>query len=140
MKGLVNKFISVMSEIKIAAHPLKATATVVLMRTVRNLYRDNVSQQELERVDKNVIFIKSTDLDYVQMMEDIVLEDDTDQVPWIVIMTIKDLSRALKNSDQIIINGVDYQVAKVKPVNRELNSVIKCLVFPRRDMQPTDVS
>lgn len=128
----IDRLSSGLADVRISRSPLRKDVVICLNKADEDIYRDVVTSQEFYRVNKQAIVQKNPSMYYVQETYGILLEPE-DQLPWVVIVTLTDLPRPLKLNDRIVVSGVVYVVSKVKPTNRELGSIIECLVYPERD-------
>lgn len=128
--NLLDRFASGMADIQIERNPLRKEVILILNEVYRDHYQDVVSR-EVSRHKKWAMVNKNVDLNYVQEM-DITLVEDVDQIPWIVTMTITALPRVPRAEDQILVDGLKYTVSMVKPMNRQLQSVVLLMVYPER--------
>lgn len=124
-----------MTEIKIHRHPLKSVVLICLCKVTRDHYGDTSSVVE-QTVTKEVILQKNPDLMYINATIGELL-DDGDELPWIMILTLKDLPRTLRLGDYVRLDDLIYKVSGVRPVNRENPNVIQCFLHPKReDLEP----
>lgn len=114
-----------------ARSPLRSEVIVMFNEVIRDQYQDVVST-EIIRVKKWGVVSKSVDLDYVQQLGGDILVEDTDSLPWAISMTLTDLPRIPKMDDQVLIEGKKYTISAVRPMNRDLPSVIVLFVYPER--------
>ena len=128
----IDRYTQGMSDIRISRHQLRKNVVVCLNDPEWDIYRDVRIHSEKYRVNKQAIVQKNPDMNYVQDMYDVFLEED-EQLPWTVNLTMSGLLRPLKMDDKVIIDGLVYNVSKVRPNNRELHGLLECLVYPERD-------
>lgn len=126
----VIKFMTGMTEIKIHRHPMKEKVKVAICKVNRDHYGDSTSEVETI-IDKEVIIQKNVDLSYINITSGVLL-DDGEHLPWIMILTLKDLPRTLQHGDYVTYDEFDYKVSGVKPVNRENPDIIMCFLHPDR--------
>lgn len=135
----MNYFMKGMADIVMSRTMLSREAEVILNDVVLDHYKD-AQVAEVCRVVKNVMVRKNVDMSYIQEQFDLpwnpdgpeLLQDNVDQLPFIVIMTITNLPRVIRKDDEIMIDGIKFAVSKVKPTNRDLPSIINVLVYPER--------
>lgn len=129
-KEVLNKYILGMADLQIVRNPLSSEAVLILNETRRDIYQDAIAL-EVDRVKKHVVIKKNLDMSYVQELGDVLLED-SDQIPWLVSMTISDLPRIPRMDDQLLVEGIKYTISFVRPLNRSLSSVVILLIYPER--------
>ena len=133
----LNRFSCGMADIQILRNPLSLEVIVVFNDISYNHYQDS-QICESERVKKIAVVKKNPEMSYVQELGDVLLEDDPDKIPWIVSMTTTGLSRIPKFNDHVVIEGIKYTISKVKPVNRNIDSLINIFIYPERN-DPQDL-
>ncbi len=126
----LNKFAAGIADLNIAHNPCHSEIAVVFNDVVLDQYQDSVVK-ETQRVNKLAVVSKNPDMSYVQELGDVLLED-TDQLPWLISLTITGLPRIPRFNDCVIIDGVKYTISKVKPMNRNLQSLLILMVYPER--------
>lgn len=142
----VSDFTRRMADIRIAYHPLKVQFDLVFNYIKRDIYQDSALQEE-NRVQKSGILRKNPDLAYVQDLFYDVLTEDLDKMPWTLLLTTTDLPRLPKNDDQIVIQEIIndeakiivYNIAAVKPINRDRPVVLECLIYPERNAYDSEL-
>lgn len=135
----ISNFTRRMADIRIAHHPLRTKVDLIFNYVKRDVYQDS-SLEEEARVEKLCILRKNPDLLYVQDLFMDELVEDTDQLPWTMLITTTGLPRLPKNDDQIVLRElVNYEVkvnlytiSAVKPINRNRPVVLECLIYPER--------
>lgn len=127
----LNMFTQGMADIKISRHPLRKEIFLLSNDREYDMYQDTTTTNT-GRIKKMAIVQLNKDMSYVQEMFDDLLDDASDKLPYNVILTMTGLSRVVTQKDNMIIDGTKYAVAKVKPINRNLSSVIECTVYPER--------
>lgn len=128
--GLLSKYYAGMTDLNFSHNPLSQECIFIVNDIEYDQYQDAVKVERC-RVKKRCLVKKNPDMYYVQEFNDELIED-TDEIPWIVSITITDLKEKPKASDQILINGLKYTISKVKPINRNVEAVFNCLVYPER--------
>lgn len=97
-------------------------------------------QASYSRIKKWAKVTKDPKLSYVQFDDTENLLEDTGN-PWIVSMTVTGIVDAAGNprlprtDDQILIDGILYTISLVEPVNRFVDGLINCTVYPERSYQ-----
>lgn len=97
-------------------------------------------QSAHSRIKKWAKVTKDPKLSYVQFDDTENLLEDTGN-PWIVSMTVTGIVDAAGNprlprtDDQILIDGILYTISLVEPVNRFVDGLINCTVYPERSYQ-----
>lgn len=135
-KQALNNFASGMMDIQIARNPLASEVILIFNDTIRDHYQDAVSVETL-RVKKRALVKKNSEMAYVQQEPELLLEDDIDKIPWIVSLTTTCLPRVPKLDDQIVIEGLRYNISYVAPANRYLDKIINLTIYPERnDVDP----
>ncbi len=127
-----NRFQVGLADIKISRHHLRKEVILILTETEYDQYQDSTNT-EIARVKKWAIVEKNPDMNFVQELGDTLLED-TEQLPWLVTLTMTNMPRHLNHDDSIIIDGMKYTVSFVKPSNRFLQGVFYALVYPERNV------
>lgn len=122
-----------MFDIQTARNPLATDVMVIFTDTEYDHYQEGKAV-ETSRTLKRAIIRKDEDMNYVQFVEDLRLLEDIEQLPFTVTMSITDLERVPRANDMININGIEYTISMVKPVNRFTESVVICLIYPERDV------
>lgn len=130
----IDKYACGMLDLQMARHPLSCEVIVIFNDVMRDHYQDAVGV-ESSRVKKIALVRKNTDMNYVQEIGDVLLEDNLQELPWIVSMTKTGLPRIPKMDDQIAIDGIKYTISMVKPVNRNIPSIVELLIYPERTSQ-----
>lgn len=130
-KKILNQYAQRMADITISRNPLRKSIFVEYRDKDYDQYLD-VRARQNARYWKQAIVKKNPDLSYVAETFDTLI-DDTDTLPWIVTITQTGLPHNPQHEDLIIIDGQRYVIAQVKPVNRDLEVLISCLVYPDRD-------
>lgn len=125
-------FAARMADIRISRHPLRSDCFFMVNKTEFDIYQDGTSF-EVARIFKQVIVKKNPDMFYVQeSFGDDALVEDGDLIPWVVNMTCLGLPRLPMLDDRFLIDGMVYSVSAVKPVNRNSQGILECLVYPER--------
>lgn len=119
-----------MTDINYEHNPLSLECIYIVNDSVYDQYQDMV-RIEKDRIKKRCIVKKNPEMYYVQEFGEELLED-TDEIPWIVSITATGLPSKPKAYDQLLIQGVKYTISKVKPVNRNVEAVFCCVVYPER--------
>lgn len=128
----ISNFTSGLVDIQIARHPLRSQVVIIFNETVYDIYKD-ATTEEVSRVNKYAIVERDKDRFYIQdWLGEEFLDDDLDKVPWLLTFTTTSLVRIPKHDDVIVIEGVKFTVARVKPINSRIKSVITVLVYPER--------
>lgn len=127
---ILNRFVTGIVDINITRNPLHSEVSVVFNDAVLDQYQDSIVKESC-RVKKYALVRKNVDMSYVQELGDILLED-TDQLPWMVGMSMTGLPRIPKFNDYIILDNVKYTISAVKPFNRQIDSIIWCFIYPER--------
>lgn len=129
----LSKFAQGVADIKISRHPLRSDVLYVFNSTDVDIYQDSESK-EWARVYKQAIVRKNPKMSYVQEsfgLNDFFVEE-TDSLPWIFVLSLTGMPRIPAMDDRIILNGLVYTVSKVRPVNRDCDGIVECLVYPER--------
>lgn len=126
----IDRYSRMMADIRISRHPLRKHVLCIFTDKEYDIYQDSTTT-ESERLKKLAIVQKNPDLDYVQELDD-VLMDDGDHIPWVVTMTLTGLPRTPRQDDYLIIEGVKYAISKVGPINRSVRGVVDCMIYPER--------
>ena len=129
--SILSDFIANMADINFDHNPLSRYGIFILNNKSYDHYQDAVTYEE-DRVLKKVILKKDEDLVYVQESDDNELLEDTDQIPWLASLTATGLPRNPRAEDSILVGDILYTIAKVKPINRQTQSVFNCIVYPER--------
>lgn len=131
-KQHMNKYASGMAEIVLSRTMLSREVLVVFNTITRDHYQD-ATITETGRYKKLAMIKKTMDMQYVQeLLGPELLEDNLDQIPWVVNMTTENLPRVPRMDDQVIIEGIRYTISVVKPMNRDLESLISLFIYPER--------
>lgn len=138
-KNRLNIYAQGMADISISRNPLKKKVFVVFRDKDYDQYLD-ARTIPVARYCKDAVVKKNPDLAYVADSFDILAEDITDDLPWIVTMTVTGFPHNPNHEDVIVIDGTNYVIARVKPVNRDLPTLISCLVYPDRDKPYDDLA
>lgn len=127
---VLNLFASGMADIQLSRNPLAEEVHIIFNDVQRDHYQDSVLVESC-RIKKLAMVKKDTDMDYVQQEGFELLEDES-SLPWTVSITTTGLPRAPRQDDQVLINGIRYNVSGVKPSNREIDSIILLFIYPDR--------
>lgn len=130
-KEALNNFTSMMMDVQIPRNPLASEVILVFNDSIRDQYQD-VIVKETSRVKKLAIVKKDPDMMYVQQETDILLEDNIDKIPWLIKFTMTDLPRRPRAEDQVVVEGLRYNVSYAQPLNRSLNNIMVLTVYPDR--------
>lgn len=131
----MNRFASGMAEIVLTRTMLSREVILVYNVVTRDHYQDPVTVEE-GRYKKLAMIKKTMDMQYVQeLLGPEFLEDSLDQIPWLVNLTYEFLPRIPRMDDQILIEGILYSISAVKPMNRDLESLITLFIYPERKSQ-----
>lgn len=134
----MNRFAGKMGDISISRHPLRKYIFVVQRDKDVDQYLD-VRTSEYRRVLKQAIVKKNVDMEYVmESFEDLV--DDELNTPWVITMTSDGLERNIQHEDLIVVDGRRYVVASVRPMNRDIDALVSCAVYPDRDKGMDDLA
>ena len=87
-------------------------------------------------MEKRILPSKKADLFFVQDLFGDLIEDES-KIPWLVQMTLTGLPRLVNNGDNIIVEDVAYTVAKVAPVHRLNDGILRLLIYVERGVKPT---
>lgn len=134
-------------DLQLKYNPLHKSVAVIFNETCRDHYGDS-RMTETSRVLK-LAMVEKADESFVQFfgLEDGMLGNNLEQYdatgslvedtenPWTVTMSITGLPRMPRNDDKFLIDGIIYTVSVVKPINRQMPSILKCLIYPERDSQ-----
>ena len=140
----LDSFYQGMMDIQMSRNPLAEECIVIFNSKRYDHYQDSLLEEE-SRVKKLSLVTKNLDMNYVQqsdfLTDDMVgLFEDQDNLPWRISMTITNLDRIPTQSDQVMLDGLLYQVAAVRPVNRSIESAIHLYVHPdRTEVDPLKV-
>lgn len=129
-QGILKNYIASLTDINYDHNPLSLECIFIVNEAVYDQYQD-MTRVERDRVKKRCIVKKNPEMYYVQEFGEDLLED-TDEIPWIVSITSTNLKEKPKAFDQILIQGVKYTISKVKPINRNVEAVFNCVVYPER--------
>lgn len=129
----LNGYARAMAEYNISRNPLREPVVLIFVKSWRDQYRDQHTM-EVGRVLKYAAVSRNVDIDYVQELGGDLLQIDNERQPYIVSLTDSDLPRLPQQGDRVLYDGVLYSVAKVKPFNRQINSLIQLIVYPERAM------
>lgn len=111
-------------------NPLHKSCAVVFNDVTRDHYGD-ARAVETSRVFKVCMFEK-TDQEYVQFFDtDLLVEENNE--PWVCTLSLTDLPRHPRTDDRVVCDGQYYTISVVKPINREMPSIVKMLCYPERD-------
>lgn len=128
----LDRYAARIADIQLERNPLASEVMLIFNLKVRDQYQDTIVSEDL-RIKKRAMVSKNVDMNYVQQFDEaILLEDDTDKIPWIVSMTTTQCPRIPSMDDNIIIEGIKYSISMVKPANRNINSLILLLIYPER--------
>lgn len=119
-----------MADLKIEKHPARSDFVYIFNDATKDQYGDSFIE-EVGRVLKSGILQLKPDLQYLQDIEEELIEDDKE--PYVVVLTITDMLRKPMASDYVLIEGVLYKVSYVKPTNRYTQVIFDCLIYPERD-------
>lgn len=137
---VLNNWAAGIMDIWLSRTQLTSKVTLIFTKIVRDHYQD-ATHEECCRVEKLAAVKKNTDMNYVQeLLGDILLEDNLEQIPWVVSLTMTGLPRIPKMDDHIIIDGVKYTISMVIPKNRHIKSLLSLLVYPERVLSSTKQS
>jgi len=130
-----NHFRRTMADIVIGLNPLAQNATIVFNKIEKDHYDDSRAIEE-GRMEKRILLSKKADLFFVQDLFGDLIEDES-KIPWLVQMTLTGLPRLVNNGDNIIVEDVAYTVAKVAPVHRLNDGILRLLIYVERGVKPT---
>lgn len=130
-KQALNNFTSGMMDIQLPRNPLASEVILIFNESVRDHYQDVIVTEDC-RIKKLALVKKDPDMNYVQQEMDELLEDNIEQLPWLVKLTMTDLPRRPRAEDQILIEGLRYNISYVKPLNRSLDNIVLLTVYPDR--------
>lgn len=119
-----------MFDIMTPRNPLHKSVTVIFNSINRDQYNDARVIEESRQT--KVALVEKDDQHFIQFFDIEELLEDTDK-PWTVTLSITDLPRLPRTDDRMLIDGLLYTVSQVKPINREMPSVVKCLIYPERN-------
>ena len=111
-------------------NPLHKSVTVIFNSIDRDQYNDARVVEESRQT--KVALVEKDDQHFIQFFDIDDLLEDTDK-PWTVTLSVTDLPRLPRTDDRFLIEGLLYTVSQVKPINREMPSIVKCLVYPERN-------
>lgn len=130
--AILNRYAAGMADIWLSRTQLTSKVILIFNEVTRDHYQDAI-HTETQRVMKLAAVKKNADMNYVQeLFGEILLEDNLEQLPWVVSLTMTCLPRVPKMDDQIIINGLKYTISMVSPKNRNLTSLLSLLIYPER--------
>ena len=124
-----------MADIVIGLNPLAQNATIVFNKIEKDHYDDSRAIEE-GRMEKRILLSKKADLFFVQDLFGDLIEDES-KIPWLVQMTLTGLPHLVNNGDNIIVEDVAYTVAKVAPVHRLNDGILRLLIYVERGVKPT---
>jgi len=131
-KQYMNRFASGMAEIVLSRTMLSREVIIVFNEITRDHYQD-ATITEIGRFKKLAMIKKTLDMQYVQeILGPELLEDNLGQIPWVVNLTTENMPRVPRMDDQVIIEGIRYTISVVKPMNRDLESLISLFIYPER--------
>ena len=136
--ALLERFAWGMADIRVSRHPLRRDVLVVLNEVEKDRFQDT-DTVERGRVYKQAIVRKNPDMHYLQdsFGADLLVEDG-DILPWLISFTMTGLPRLPHLDDYIIVDGIKYAVAMVKPMNRDLGGLVQCMIYPERSEEMID--
>lgn len=128
----LEQYTAKMADVRISRHPLRRDCIFIVNCTEFDIYQDGHSHEEA-RVLKQCIVKKNPDMFYVQeSFGDDAMVQDGDIIPWVIYMSCTGLPRLPMLDDRFLLDGLVYSVSAVKPINRDSQGVIECLVYPER--------
>lgn len=129
---LLTRFARGMGDIHVSRSPLRRDVLVGLHTIKMDVYQD-VESEEWARFYKQAVIRKNVDMDYVQThFGEFLVEDSDSKIPWGVEMTMTGLPRVPQIKDRIFHEGLIYSVSSVRPFNRDVDSIVYCMVYPER--------
>lgn len=130
----VNRFMVGMADIQLAHNALASEIILIYNELSVDHYQDSLIA-EVERCKKLAIFRKKDDMNFVPQ-EDFnykeELVEDTDNIPYEVLLTATGLPRMPRKDDMVLNDGVLYSVHHVKPINRDYKGLWQLIVYPER--------
>lgn len=126
-------------DMQMARNPLASEVVLVFVNSVYDQYQD-ATVVETDRVKKYGMVKKNVDMEYVQELGDILVEDDLEHLPWLVSVTMTGLPRQPRQNDQILVDGLLYTISAVRPMNRNMDTVVNLFFYPERVVEePLDI-
>lgn len=133
IQPVLNYYMVKMADLQISRNPLSQECIVIFNDVERDHYQDAVVT-ETARVKKRVLVAKTEQMHYVQE-EGLSLLEDTGEIPWTISLSITGLPRVPRMDDQIMLEGIKYTIAEVKPVNRSTPGLVMLKVYPERSSE-----
>lgn len=110
---ILNRYAQGMADIWLSRTQITSKVILIFNDVIRDHYQDAI-HKETKRVMKLAAVKKNADMKYVQeLFGDVLLEDNLEQIPWVVSLTMTCLPRTPQMDDQIIINGLKYTISMV---------------------------
>lgn len=130
--NILDVYAAGMADIWLSRNQTASDVVIIYNKIIRDQYQDAI-HKEVARVKKKAIVKKDPSMNYVQeLLGEVLLEDNLNQIPWIVSVTMTGLPRAPRMDDQIIIDDIKYTISMVLPKNRFLRSMLSMFIYPER--------
>lgn len=127
---ILDHYAATMADLQLSRNPLSEECILIFNTVTRDHYQDAVVTETV-RVKKRCLIKKNLNMHYVQE-EGYELLEDTQELPWIISVTMTGLPRVPQMDDQVMVDGIKYTVAEVRPANRSIRSIVLLSVYPER--------